>query len=161
MKLKNILASILAVAILFTFVIPTMNSAAATNGVERNIQVKTEVAHKATDVKTDDAQVQGGKLGFLIKLALQLAKTAVKYGGDILSKIIKPLDKETAKYLKDNSSKVAKGLDNALKKIDDAQDYVESQIRSILYSSLKSAGVPGTYALPIADAIAKVVMALA
>lgn len=96
MKLKKIPASILAVAILFTFIIPTMNLAAATNGAEWNIQVKTEVAHKATDVKTDDAQ-----------------------------------------------------------------DYVESQIRSILYSSLKSAGVPGTYAFPIADAIAKVVMALA
>lgn len=112
--------------------------------------------YKATatkDGKVEDA----GKLGFLVKLALQTIKAAIKYGGEVLEYVLKWLDPSTAKYLANNTSKITNALDNVISKISDAQDYVTATIRSMLYTSLCSAGVPGYYALPIADAIATTV----
>ncbi|MEV2910462.1 hypothetical protein ABNF65_18015 [Paenibacillus larvae] len=76
----------------------------------------TSVTTSAT--VTNGEVKSAGKWGFLVRGALVVIKSAVKYGGEALSYVVKWLDKDTAKYLSKNSSKIAKGIDNAISKMD-------------------------------------------
>ncbi|WP_312753677.1 hypothetical protein [Rummeliibacillus suwonensis] len=63
--------------------------------------------------------------------------------------------------MKNNTSKVNKGLDKAIDRLDDAQNYAQSTIRSIIYQGLRDVNVPATYAEDIAENMAAVVSFLA
>ncbi len=54
-------------------------------------------------------------------------------------------------------NKVVKALDDLENWVDDASDLAQSTIKTKLNSLLMAAGVPGTYSLPIADAIARTI----
>ncbi|EMT44859.1 hypothetical protein [Anoxybacillus flavithermus] len=56
-----------------------------------------------------------------------------------------------------NKSKVVEALDDLESWIDDANDLAQSTIKTKLNSLLIEARVPGTYSLPIADAIARTI----
>ncbi|MCY7484673.1 MULTISPECIES: hypothetical protein [Paenibacillus] len=109
-------------------------------------------------VNVTDGQVEAsGKLGVLVRGALGVIKGAVKTGGDVLYNVVKWLDKDTAKYFANNSSKIMKGIDNAIAKIDTARDYATGTIRTIVLDGLRMAGVPDSYGVAIAEAIATTV----
>ncbi|EJW15104.1 hypothetical protein M5X00_10805 [Paenibacillus alvei] len=109
-------------------------------------------------VNVTDGQVEAsGKLGVLVRGALGVIKGAVKTGGDVLYNVVKWLDKDTAKYFANNSSKIMKGIDNAIAKIDTARDYATGTIRTIVLDGLRIAGVPDSYGVAIAEAIATTV----
>ncbi|SHF32413.1 hypothetical protein SAMN02745218_01966 [Desulfofundulus australicus DSM 11792] len=164
LKLKAIsLLLVLVIALSFSttaYAVPsnTLSSFSNTYEFKNDVLQLEKDANSLSTTATKDGEVQpAGKLGFLVKLALQTIKSAIKYGGEVLEYILKRLDPDTANYLTNNISKITKALDNVIKKIDDAQDYATATIRSMLFTSLTSVGVPGYYALPIADAIARTV----
>lgn len=98
-----------------------------------------------------------GIKGFLVKQAIKIIKIATDKGGDVLNYILKWLDKDTAKYFENNKDKVVKSLDDLENWVDDASDLAQITIKNKLNSLLMVAGVPGTYSLPIADAIARTI----
>jgi hypothetical protein len=93
----------------------------------------------------------------LVRLAVQTIKVAINKGGDVLKYILKWFNKDTASYFTKNKSKVVKALDKLEDWIDDASDLAQSTIKTKLNSLLRSAGVPSTYSLAIADAIARTI----
>ncbi|MGG4024937.1 hypothetical protein ABEV13_13470, partial [Geobacillus stearothermophilus] len=103
-----------------------------------------------------EVQPYGAK-GFMVKLAIQTIKVAIDKGGSVLNYIIKWFDKDTASYFTKNKSKVIKALNQLEDWIDDASDLTQSTIKTKLNSLLRSAGVPSTYSLSIADAIARTI----
>ncbi|MBN3527122.1 hypothetical protein [Paenibacillus apiarius] len=109
-------------------------------------------------VKVTDGQVEAsGKLGVLVKGALGEIKGSVTTGGEVLYYVAKWLNKDTAKYFVNNTSKIINGIDNAIAEIDNATDYATGTIRTIVLDGLRSAGVPDSYGVPIAEAIAATV----
>ncbi|MFS0883548.1 hypothetical protein [Metabacillus niabensis] len=162
--MKKIIASLIAFTMLFAFVTPSMSAFAAeiTKPVTQKKVVSTSTTTQGeSNVSTGEEVEEAGKLGFLIKLVLEIAEFAFKHGGDIVSSVLKKLDPDTAKYVKNNSDKIAKGLKEAQDKIDEGEEYVHSQLSEILQDAMSLAGVSKTYRVPIADAIATVVLALA
>lgn len=118
----------------------------------------TTYSQSANEATTDNPTIQEfGFKGFLVKIAVKTIKTAVKSGGSILTYVTKWLDASTAKYLKNNVSKITKALDQLDNWLDNASDFTQSTIKTKLNSLLKAAGVPATYSLAIADAIARTV----
>ncbi|WZX99643.1 hypothetical protein NSQ26_14075 [Bacillus sp. FSL W7-1360] len=99
MVMKSFLAS-LSVLVMFMLVAPSFASA-STDGVP-NMELKRDFDDLG---KYDDdiIEEQGWKLWTI--------KQALRHGGDILSKIIKPLSKKNANLVKKYSKKMADGLD--------------------------------------------------
>ncbi|CAJ1002246.1 hypothetical protein [Brevibacillus aydinogluensis] len=120
---------------------------------EKKAEYKKQVDSK---VSKDNITIQG-KLGYLVKLALEVIEAAIKYGGDEVAHILKWLDADTAKVFKENSSKIAKAVGKVADKLDELEEVTQSYIKKELYKALTAAGISGTYALPIADAIARTV----
>lgn len=141
-----------------------VNSVSAASNNTPIVQKETSTTTSSTITPTtqnaqitqQEAQPYGIK-GFLVKQAIKIIKVAIGKGGDVLNYILKWFDEDTAKYFKNNKNKVVKALDDLENWVDDASDLAQSTIKTKLNSLLMAAGVPGTYSLPIADAIARTI----
>ncbi|MCY9657614.1 hypothetical protein P5G65_26200 [Paenibacillus chondroitinus] len=145
---KTFLLSTLVAALSFNAILPTTQAFAAK---------PSDVVTTGTAGVTTDHVEAAGKWGLLVRGALVAIKSAIKYGGDALSYVVKWLDADTAKYLSNNSSKIANGIDNAIGKINELTDYTTATIRGIILDGLRLAGVPDKYGVGIAEAIATTV----
>jgi hypothetical protein len=163
--LKKLFCGVLAGVIAFSsFSMLGSNSAKAASNLPPSLVVqkeKSETTYSPSSLSAQSSieseyQVNGAK-GYLVKLAIQTIKVAIDKGGSVLNYIIKWFDKGTASYFTKNKSKVVKALNQLEDWIDDASDLAQSTIKTKLNSLLLSAGVPGTYSLPIADAIARTI----
>jgi hypothetical protein len=158
---KKILCGALAGVIGFSSI-----SMVNVNSAKAALSIPTPIVQKEISLTTYSPVAQGatatevqpfGIKGFLVKLAIKTIKVAIDKGGDVLNYILKWLDKDTASYFNKNKNKVVKALDQLENWIDDASDLAQSTIRTKLNSLLRSAGVPSTYSLAIADAIARTI----
>ncbi|MGM0890097.1 MAG: hypothetical protein ACQEW5_24875 [Bacillota bacterium] len=156
---KSFVLSFLAAVLIFNSAIPGIASIQAFAAEKEQSSKITQVeSNEKKNKKEEDGEVEdAGKLGYLVKGALYTIKYAIKAGNYVLDYLEKWLDSSTIRYMSSNGSKISTGIDKAIAKINEATDYTTSTIRSIVYSGMTSAGVPGTYALPIADAIATTV----
>lgn len=152
---KKVVLSLLAFVLLFstTSIMGTKSASAASpspNHVATNDPALSE--NSGEDVIT----IQGFK-GDAVKLALSLIKTAIHWGGDVLSFIVRWLDPDAADYLKHNKDRVTGAIDKLEDYIDEAEYITQTTIKEKLFSFLDAADVPEHYALQIADAIARTV----
>lgn len=159
---KKVMAAVLtAVITIGNILLPTASVWAGEkqpNVVQAVSSNKSEKVNKKEIEEQVEAQ---GKSGYFIKIAIETVQWAIKNGGSLVDDILKFFDPATAKVFNANKSKVISALDDVLKKIDSATTYVESQIRGMIYSALTAVGISGTYALPIADSIARIISFLA
>ncbi|WP_449598869.1 hypothetical protein [Niallia sp. Marseille-Q9988] len=152
--LKKLLIATTATTLSLGILLPTTSTFAA------SVNEKPTVVSVDTDTTTKEVEAAGGK-GLVIKGALYTIKGAVKAGDWILGLIEEHMSNGAIKYLKNNTSKINKGLDNAIKRFDDAQNYAQETVRSIIYQGLRDVKVPPTYAEDIAENMAAVVSFLA
>lgn len=145
---KSLMLTSMAAVLFCSAILPTTQAFAAAMPAP-----VTSVAAKVTDGQVEAS----GMSGVLVRGALGVIKGAVDTGGEVLYQVAKWLDKDTAKYFANNTSKIIKGIDNAIAKIDMAREYATGTIRTIVLDGLRMAGVPDSYGVVIAEAIATTV----
>ncbi|AEG59879.1 hypothetical protein [Desulforamulus ruminis] len=173
--IKQKISFLLVVTLLVNLLLPGMSAFAAEithdsaviGSNNQKCDTKVELINDVSTAEEEKLDADGevviqGKIGYMVKLALQTIRAAVKvadWTGKEISIIFKKLGKDSATidYFKNNTSKIIKAIDKVINTLDEAQDYVTANIRQLLYDALISANVPGSYALPIADAIAAAV----
>ncbi|WP_052409924.1 hypothetical protein [Paenibacillus durus] len=156
---KSLMLAALTAVLSFSTVLPATQAFAAKPTTATATETKdTTEKVEATETIVTDGQVEAsGKWGWLVRGALAVIKGAIKYGGEALEYVVKWLDADTAKYLSNNTTKIASGIDNAIAKFDELGEYATGTIRTIVLDGLRLAGVPDTYGVGIADAIAMTV----
>ncbi len=153
--LKKLLIGTTAATLSLGVILPTTSTYVASSNEEPSNVLVVEKETTSPEVEA------AGAKGLLVKGALYTIKGAVKAGDWILGLIEEHMSNGAIKYLKNNTSKVNKGLDKAIDRLDDAQNYAQSTIRSIIYQGLRDVNVPATYAEDIAENMAAVVSFLA
>lgn len=153
-KFKKVLLQVtLVTAISVNAMLPAAYASEAATPA-KNFQA---VSVTSLSVTTDGKVEAAGKWGWIVKGALYAIKYGLKAGDYVFKYLVKWLDTGTTRYLSNNSSKVIKGIDNAIGKLDDLTTYTTGIVRQIVLDGLRIAGVPDTYGVAIADAIATTV----
>lgn len=145
-----------------TLMVLSLSAALLTSAVLPATHAAAQAAPSATIQNASSSGEVGAvaKSGTLVKLALVITKTAVKYGGDLAAFILNSLDPETAKYLSKNTGIVIKGIDLAIKKFDNETKYTSAEIRTIVQDSLRSVNLPDKYLVDVTNAIVSAVDSL-
>lgn len=98
-------------------------------------------------------EVQASALGGLLtKLAIQFLAESIRKGGPVVKQVIEVLDKRAAEVFKQRADEIADELD----RIAEIPGVTTRIVKEQLYNALVKAGVAPRDALPIADAVKRV-----
>ena len=86
-------------------------------------------------------------------MGLRAIQQGLKAGDWILAKVEKNMSLKGIAYLRTNTQKVNAGIDKAIAKINDASDYVQSNVRGILFESFRAVNIPDATAMELAENI--------
>ncbi|MEH7708083.1 hypothetical protein COF68_31790 [Bacillus toyonensis] len=165
---KKVIPALTAVTLSVGVLLPTSSAfadskenTAVTTVPSNNVVINPVQFTNGPVINTEDEVEAAGKFGWAVKAALHTIKASIKGGDWILGLIEEKMGSASIKYLRNNVTKVNKGLDKAISKIDEGTNYVQANVRDIIFESLRSAGVPNGTAMDLAENIAATISFIA
>lgn len=155
--MKRIFIGLVIFSLIFSLYIPIVGQASDFEPAEKKVEVNLGKGINDSEsndlIRLDDEVGDYGYKGDAIKLGLRAIQQGLKAGDWILAKVEKNMSLKGIAYLRTNTQKVNAGIDKAIAKINDASDYVQSNVRGILFESFRAVNIPDATAMELAENI--------